>query len=492
MQQLSLFQNSVQFPESYSELFSLYEKYIYENEKDLDVFTWSEIKNGRSYCFYGKKVMEFIPSETQKTRLKILLPNGEQIVLDSSTTSETLLSWLDKLKEAKRIIFRNLITDEFGCCNSFRICSDKGECIHQDERFYNGCYYRKNLEMGRNFYRDTFTKKEKHVYKSKDIENLECETGICDSHNNSFSSIIGLDFETANANRSSACAVAAVKYDLSGRLIDKYSTLINPHEPFDFFNILIHGIDEYMVADAPGIDEAMTGVFNLIDSESLVVCHNAAFDMSVLRYSLEGKTITIPDFTFTCTYRLASRVLPKNVSYSLPDVAEQCGLSGLIHHNAESDADTCAQILLYLINMFNGDVSKLHIAANIKFGHFENGEYGGIHKVARESYAGNNRRNNKLPNYIIGPESPFYGKTVAFTGKLESMTRMEAIEIINTIGGYGSETLTKKTNFLITGYQNPDVLAGKEKSSKQLLAEKMLAEGKNIEIIPEDMFIKML
>ena len=317
-------------------------------------------------------------------------------------------------------------------------------------------------------------------------------TDAIDMCKRNYESVIGLDFETANSSRSSACAVAAVKYNLAGTVIDKYYSLINPHEPFDWFNILIHGIDESLVTNAPDIAGAMTDVFKLIDSDSIVVCHNAAFDMSVLRNALEKDPIIIPDFTFTCTYRLASRVLPKNVSYSLPDVADQCGITGLNHHDAESDAAICAQIFLYLINMFDGDIDKLHQAANLKFGHFINGEYDGVHKITRESSPGNKTHNSKLPEYTVGPESPFYGKQVAFTGKLESMTRAEAIEIINTIGGFGSDTMTKKTNYLITGYQNPAVLAGKAKSNKWLAAEKMLAEGKDIEILPEDMFIKLL
>ena len=153
MQQLSLFQDNVIFPQSYTDLYSLYEKYIYENEKDDDVFTWSDLKKGRSYSIYGKKVMEFIPSDAGKTKLKITLPSEDPVVLNEATTSEELLSWLERIREAKKTIFRNLISDEFGCCNFFKVCSERGECIFQDDRFYNGRYYRKNLENGRNFYK---------------------------------------------------------------------------------------------------------------------------------------------------------------------------------------------------------------------------------------------------------------------------------------------------------------------------------------------------
>lgn len=305
-----------------------------------------------------------------------------------------------------------------------------------------------------------------------------------------FSYVLGLDFETANPGRSSACAVAAVKYDLSGKETGHYFTLINPHEEFDIFNTMINGIDETMVADAPDISEAMSRVFQFLDDQTIVVCHNSAFDMSVLRNSLLKDPVEIPDFYFTCTYRIASRVLPGMITYTLPDVAERCGISGLIHHHALSDAAVCAKILLYLSEE-HGGIENLHAAANLNPGHFAGGEYDGIHKNVREP-SGKEKRLKFDFDIKEDPSSPFYGKRVAFTGKLFSMTRDEAIEVINTIGGIGSDSFTKKTDILITGYQDPRLLFGKEKSSKRIAAEKMRAAGKNIEIIPEEEFIKLL
>ena len=40
----------------------------------------------------------------------------------------------------------------FGCCNSYVQCSDARQCLHQDDREYWGCCYKRNLEAGRIFY----------------------------------------------------------------------------------------------------------------------------------------------------------------------------------------------------------------------------------------------------------------------------------------------------------------------------------------------------
>lgn len=40
----------------------------------------------------------------------------------------------------------------FGCCSSFRICSDKKKCVHENKLYSKACLYRKNLDQGKIFY----------------------------------------------------------------------------------------------------------------------------------------------------------------------------------------------------------------------------------------------------------------------------------------------------------------------------------------------------
>lgn len=151
MEQISLFdENIIAFPKSHEDVLKLHEQYIFEGETDPDAFTWSDIKNGRSYFFYGKKAFEFVADSSGKTKIRILQDNDKPITLTPG--SSDLLCYLEMLKETKRNIFRNLTTDSFGCCNDFQRCSDAQKCLHSEDRFYNGCMYRKNLEAGRIFY----------------------------------------------------------------------------------------------------------------------------------------------------------------------------------------------------------------------------------------------------------------------------------------------------------------------------------------------------
>ena len=154
MDQLSFFDDGPAFPASYQDLQSLYDAYVYEGEKDTDAFTWAELKSGRSYFMYGKKVLEYSPGDGKKARLKVFPVGAEDKseTLTADSSSASLLGALSRLKETKRRIFRATVTEEFACCNDFIKCSDAKACIHPEDRFYNGCYYRKNLEAGRIFY----------------------------------------------------------------------------------------------------------------------------------------------------------------------------------------------------------------------------------------------------------------------------------------------------------------------------------------------------
>lgn len=147
------------WPETFEDIESLYREYIFENEKDSDTFSFSDIKNGRSYFFYGLKSFEFYPvqdNKPSKWRIPEYLINPDQVdktkFISISPKKFDPATVLRLLKDLKRSIFRNTITEEFGCCNDFIRCSDAKACLHPEDRFYNGCGYRKNLEAGRIFY----------------------------------------------------------------------------------------------------------------------------------------------------------------------------------------------------------------------------------------------------------------------------------------------------------------------------------------------------
>lgn len=163
-EQTSMFEEPLFFPESFDDIERIWQKYIFEGETDDDVFTKNPVKEGYSYSFYGVKAFELDVLEGNKVKLKLpddiiheLYPERKklkegQFYAVSDLSSSEMQKLVELLRVRKCSTFRNMVTETFACCNSFLQCSDAKRCLHEKDRNYNGCYYRKNLEAGRIFY----------------------------------------------------------------------------------------------------------------------------------------------------------------------------------------------------------------------------------------------------------------------------------------------------------------------------------------------------
>ena len=92
----------------------------------------------------------------------------------------------------------------------------------------------------------------------------------------------------------------------------------------------------------------------------------------------------------------------------------------------------------------------------------------------------------------IDEDGFFYGRHVVFTGKLERMTRKEAMQIVVNMGGILDNSVNKHTNYLILGNNDYNAVLHGEKSSKHKKAEKLKLEGQDIDIIDEFTFYDII
>lgn len=156
------------------------------------------------------------------------------------------------------------------------------------------------------------------------------------------SGFVAADFETATSARASACALA-IAIVQAGEVASVHHWLVRPPgNEYDDRNISIHGITPKMTADSPTLIEIWPEVLAQIDGRVLVA-HNAAFDMSVLRGALQAHGSAWPKLSYYCTLALSRRAWPGMSSYRLPDIATACGLT-LAHHDPRSDACAAAEI----------------------------------------------------------------------------------------------------------------------------------------------------
>lgn len=156
---------------------------------------------------------------------------------------------------------------------------------------------------------------------------------------------IAMDYETATGQRASACSVAIVVVR-DDKVVDSLYSLINPEVPFSRYNQQVHHISAEMVADAPTWPELWPHIAPFFTADQLVVAHNAGFDVSVVRKSLERYRIDPVKFQYIDTVATSRAFYPGWENYKLNTVSDRLGIPLEHHHNALADSYACAQILL--------------------------------------------------------------------------------------------------------------------------------------------------
>ncbi|MBB3999320.1 3'-5' exonuclease [Aureimonas pseudogalii] len=156
--------------------------------------------------------------------------------------------------------------------------------------------------------------------------------------------VVAIDFETANAARSSPCAVGLAFVE-GGVVTRRAYHLIRPRDMrFDPMNIRVHGIRPRDVEDAPEFPAVFESFADELDG-ALVLAHNASFDLGVIRETAGLYGLAHPAFASLCTVSVARRLWPDMPSRRLSALAARFEV-GFTHHHAGEDAYACARIAL--------------------------------------------------------------------------------------------------------------------------------------------------
>jgi len=153
---------------------------------------------------------------------------------------------------------------------------------------------------------------------------------------------VAIDFETADHGADSACAVGLVRVE--GMCIVRRETLLLRPPRRRFLFTFIHGITWEMVEFAPSFAEAWPKLIPLLEGAAFLAAHNAPFDRRVLGTCCAAAGIAIPELSFLCTVQLARRRWGEKRN-DLASVCSRLGI-GLMHHDAGSDAEACARIVI--------------------------------------------------------------------------------------------------------------------------------------------------
>jgi DNA polymerase III subunit epsilon len=163
------------------------------------------------------------------------------------------------------------------------------------------------------------------------------------------------DIETtglsAQNNRMTEIALRRV---VNGKIVDRYESLINPHQFVSVEIQKLTGISNEMVYSAPELGDVMEEVLEFL-GDAVFVAHNARFDRSFVDAALERIGLPAIENPTLCTVRLAHRLLPKRTKANLGNLARSMGVSVSNRHRAAGDAEATAKILLRFLEVLRDE-----------------------------------------------------------------------------------------------------------------------------------------
>ncbi len=178
------------------------------------------------------------------------------------------------------------------------------------------------------------------------------------------------DVETtgSSAERGGITEVGALKVT-RGRVVERFSTLVNPGRSIEPFVVRLTGITDRMVAGAPTAAEVMP-LFEEFAEGSVLVGHNVSFDLSFVAAARDSVGLSpLPDTPVLDTLKLARTLVPGLRRYRLSALVSHFGVRAAPNHRALADAAATAGVLLKLLKLLRAaGVSSVGEAATLRGG----------------------------------------------------------------------------------------------------------------------------
>jgi DNA polymerase-3 subunit epsilon len=159
------------------------------------------------------------------------------------------------------------------------------------------------------------------------------------------------DMETTGLNPSEGdeiLSIGAIRI-VNCRLLreERYEQLVDPSRNVPWESVQIHGIHPEMLIGQPTIDKVLPGFQQFVEN-TILVAHNAAFDMRFLQMKEEQTAVKIINPVLD-TLLLSAVVHPSHSNHDLEAIAQRLGVRILGRHTAVGDALATAEMFLKLL-----------------------------------------------------------------------------------------------------------------------------------------------
>lgn len=143
----------------------------------------------------------------------------------------------------------------------------------------------------------------------------------------------------------------AVSVSQGGRVVEEFSSLVNPGMPMHPDVVAIHGITNEMVASAPSFGQLLPKLLSLLDG-CVIVAHNAEFDVNFLKSEFAQCGMRFPPYPVVDTLKLA-RKSGKFARNNLGCIAAELGINPQGWHRAMADTKMAEQIFYYFLTILS-------------------------------------------------------------------------------------------------------------------------------------------
>ena len=160
------------------------------------------------------------------------------------------------------------------------------------------------------------------------------------------------DIETTglNSHTNKIIEIGAVKIK-AGRIIDRYSQLINPGISIPYHITEITSITNEQVANQPKIDEVI-GKFVEFIGDAVLVAHNAPFDMGFIKRDIKEYLNIDLESSVIDTLQMVRDLFPDFKKYGLGDLNKSLGLALEKHHRAVDDSQATANMFIIFLEKY--------------------------------------------------------------------------------------------------------------------------------------------
>jgi len=162
-----------------------------------------------------------------------------------------------------------------------------------------------------------------------------------------------LDIETTGGSpKTERITEIAIYFHDGQKVVDEWSTLINPEKSIPYFITGLTGISNEMVANAPRFYEVAKEIVERTENHT-IVGHNVKFDYSFIKSEFKNLGFEFDRHTL-CTIKLSRKILPGHKSYSLGKLCKELGIEIHDRHRAAGDALATVKLFEMLQNQQEG------------------------------------------------------------------------------------------------------------------------------------------